>query len=241
MNGLLPLAAGQGDLLFWAAVILFVIISFVVRMLGKLRDFQPGQRPPQQRPVPRPGGPPPGARPAAPPARDPMRAEIEEFLQRAGQRPAPGRPQAPGQPGPLRPGVAPPRPARPARAQEPVELELEVMPEEESVPAHVRQHVSAREFGHLASGVGERLSQVDERVDQRLHEVFDHRVGRLGEVPGESARPALPEEAETPDDRITSLPATAAAGLAAILASPVGLRQAVLLNEIFQRPEHRWE
>jgi hypothetical protein len=238
MNGLLPLAAGQEELIFWGAVILFGIIIFVVRMLGRLRDFQPGQRPPQQRPVPRPGGPPPGPPPGVPPARDPVRAEIERFLGRAGQRPGPGRPQPPGQPGPPPPGVAPPRPAR---AQEPVELELELMPEEESVPTHVRQHVPAGEFGHLASDVGERLSQVDERVDQRLHDVFDHRVGRLGEVPGQSARAAQPEEATAPDDRITSLPATAAAGLAAILASPVGLRQAILLNEIFQRPEHRWE
>ena len=115
------------------------------------------------------------------------------------------------------------------------------MPEEESVPAHGRQYVPAEEFGHLASDVGERLPKVGETADARLHDVFDHGLSRIGAVPGESARPAQPEEATAPEDRITSLPATAAAGLAAILASPVGLRQAILLNEIFQRPEHRWE
>ena len=36
------------------------------------------------------------------------------------------------------------------------------------------------------------------------------------------------------------MPATSAAGFAALLADADSIRQAIILNEILQRPEHRW-
>jgi len=70
--------------------------------------------------------------------------------------------------------------------------------------------------------------------------VFDHQITALEGVSGESAQVTQPEETLTPEDTITPVPATAAAGLAAMFADPGDLRQAILINEILQRPEHRW-
>ena len=117
---------------------------------------------------------------------------------------------------------------------------IDVVPEPASVAEHVRQRVPEHKFGDLRSDVGQRLARTVEVVEERVHEVFDHEVSRLEGTPGESAYAAQAEEAETPEDRVTALPQTAAAGLAAMLAEPTSLRQAIVLTEILQRPEHRW-
>ena len=69
-----------------------------------------------------------------------------------------------------------------------------------------------------------------------LHEAFDHQLSSLAGTPGDSAKAV--EVAEP--DQITPLPSTAAAGLAAIFANADTVRQAILINEVLQRPEHRW-
>ena len=92
----------------------------------------------------------------------------------------------------------------------------------------------------MPSDVAARRTGAEDVMEDHLHDVFDHDLGMLDGTPGESAEAARAEEAETPDDRVSPVPVTAAAGLAAILADATGLRQAILLNEIFQRPEHRW-
>ena len=93
----------------------------------------------------------------------------------------------------------------------------------------------------MPSDVAARRTRSGDVMEGHLHDVFDHQLGTLGGTPGESAEAAQADEAEALDDRISSVPVAAAAGLAAILADATSLRQAILLNEIFQRPEHRWQ
>jgi hypothetical protein len=65
-------------------------------------------------------------------------------------------------------------------------------------------------------------------------------MGQFGPTPTEGAHAAALSESEKQEEFVDSLPSTAAAGLAAMLASPGDLRQAILLSEILARPEHRW-
>lgn len=224
MNGYVLLAAGLGDFLIPLMIILFVVISLVGQAFNKLREAKQGQG---RGPVRRPGGP----RPNAPPAPDPLRGEVDDFLR--GGRPGGARPAPPP-----RPVMRPPGPPGQRPPEEPAQIEI--LDDDATVADHVRRRLTGEKLGRLSSDVGERLAHVDDTVEDRLHDVFDHGIGALGKTPGESARTTQAEEAETPEDRITSVPATAAAGLAAMLANPGNLRQAIVLSEILQRPEHRW-
>ena len=221
------IADGEG-VLFFLIVILFTVIGGLTQLFKKLQEGQQDPRRPRPgpRPAHRPGGVRPGgARANVPPGRDPVRDEVQQFLREAADRRGGPRPQQARR-------VGPPPAERP--------IVLEEVPEPDSVAEHVRQQVPGQRFGDLSSDVGEHLARTGEVVEEHVHKVFDHRVGRLEGTPGESAYAAQAEEAESPEDRIDALPQTAAAGLAAMLAEPTSLRRAILLSEILQRPEHRW-
>ena len=67
-------------------------------------------------------------------------------------------------------------------------------------------------------------------MNERLHGVFDHSLGQLQEAPSDtSSGAASPTE-----------PPPLAASLLAALSSPENIRQAIILNEVLQRPEGRW-
>lgn len=89
-------------------------------------------------------------------------------------------------------------------------------------------HLEESQLAENAAQLGEQLSQTDERVAERLHRKFDHKLGKLEhreDRPDESANVVLPSTAES---------------LAAMLANPEGLRNAILVNEILNRPADRW-
>ncbi|MEM6329895.1 MAG: hypothetical protein AAF790_06570, partial [Planctomycetota bacterium] len=103
----------------------------------------------------------------------------------------------------------------------------------ESVEDHVREHIGRLRESQLAenaSHLGEQLAQTDERMAARLHEKFDTKLGRLGE---RASDPSQPAAGATGDGDI-------AGSIAEMLANPEGVRNAVLLNEILQRPTDRW-
>jgi hypothetical protein len=132
-----------------------------------------------------------------------------------------------------------PRPAS-ARSETPtpprrtVATQREPATKRESVADHVRSHIDSgtRALGQQASQLGQRIVQEDAQFDVQLKAKFDHEVGRL-----------------TSKERVTDTPSSSpvntdasspAALLAAALASPVGVRQAVLMNEVLRRPSERW-
>ena len=202
----------------------------------------------------------------APPA-DPLRAQVDEFLRRAGKQPAPAGP-GPRQPPPgkaagrdevvvlLDEDVAEPprkslaekmrsqdaaaaaRRTKPAASQlsrrQPPRSPQRVAPQQrpKSVAEHVAEHVGAapQEFRKEVANLGERVRRADEQFDAQLQQKFDHELGSL----------ATRHATSTSDQPMAAERATPAAQIAALLASPDGVRQAIVLNEILNRPVDRW-
>ena len=96
---------------------------------------------------------------------------------------------------------------------------------------HVAEHVGAstHEFRKEVADLGERVKQADEQFDVQLQTEIRPRIGQPG-APASEPR----------ERRRRRPPATPAAQIAALLSSPDGVRQAVVLNEILNRPTDRW-
>lgn len=103
----------------------------------------------------------------------------------------------------------------------------------ESVTEHVRSHVDHLAESHVAENAAKLASGIAGRDDQmaaRMRDKFSHRLGALGS--GDQA---------TGDQSIDRAgQASPAASIAAMLANPQGVRNAVLLNEILKPPQERW-
>ncbi len=228
----LPLAAGDG----WVGVVVFLVIMIISAVSQMAGNKKPAPRPPAPRPRP----------PVRPPqggagGQGQVAQELEDFLRRAaGGRPGSARPQGqpprqqPPRPPARQPQTARPQPARPGArpvvarpvVAEPVD-ELEVI---ESVDEHV---------GHSVGSLQAQLARREEQEESRR--AFDHAMGELDSSEGQKRRSESLTSDESPhDDHGEPFPSSAAAGFAAMLGSPTSLRQAILLSEIIQRPEHRW-
>lgn len=229
------LAAGFGQ--EWVELIIFGL-AFIFWLLGKVFGVQ--QQPPARRPgqgLPRP--------PQAAPG-DPLQSEIEEFLRRASGRKDGGAAAArnPNQPQPAKvrtaavnPAARKPRPIQPNAAKpKSVVAAPPALPDTpEGIDEHVKQYLSTSDFDRRRA----QLSSIDRKereFDQQVNQTFAHEVGHLrgssiavaGEAPVTSAAPPEPQLANTQNS------------LAKLLSSPANLKSAVVLNEILQRPSHRW-
>lgn len=181
---------------------------------------------------------------------DPLRSQVEEFLRRAGQKNQGGQ-QPPGQRPtseiellPIDDGQQPQRRPlvesnRPNAQRKPAAPVSDKRPARRSVTPKRRvtlaERAAAREekrVGNLTDQqphLGQRIVQDDKQFDEQLKAKFDHTVGTLSASPSstdpQSAAPQQPNPA---------------AQIAAMLINPDGVRQAVLLNEIMNRPSDRW-
>ncbi len=150
-------------------------------------------------------------------SRTPLNDEIGEFLRKAGERRVGGPPTArPAQP-------ASRTPAR-TRREEPVVL----TPSDES----------PQRFKPLESGLATQV-QADAAMEGHLHQVFDHGLGQLSSA-GQSPVPAASPTSVSGDQSLADALALGPSGLVGLLASGVVMRQAIVLNEIIQRPLDRW-
>lgn len=167
-----------------------------------------------------------------------MSDEIDEFIRRAAER----RKQGQGQKKPARavqqaPATPPARERlRPALAPEIVDAEVV-----EDVSAHVSRHLNTREFEQRASHMTDQVDQADDRVEARLHQTFDHQLGRL-KTSGTAAG-AAPTVRSATD--VAAIVTTADSNqmltfLINGLRTPQNVRQAIIFSEILARPEHRW-
>lgn len=187
---------------------------------------------------------------------DQLRSQVEEFLRRAGRPPQAAEPnqQAP-QPRPkseieLLVGEMPREPqSRPAIGAKLPSAVRPTAPEKqrggrrskrrqsvaehvaEAVAGHVAQSVASRSdsMAQKTSRLGQRIVAEDEEFDVKLKAKFDHALGTLSERSSEPSAASPPPVIMTP-----------AAQIAAMLANPEGVRQAVILNEILRRPSDRW-
>lgn len=163
-----------------------------------------------------------------------MSNEIEEFLRRAAVR----RQQQAQQRQPRPPQAMPPM--RPTQLPPP---EIQILEPEiieaqpartEGVAAHVAHHLDTREYSERASHLGEQVGLADDNLDEHLRQVFDHNVSRLGgalEDTSKAARQPAKPSAEQDSGGFD---------IAALLANPQNIRNAIILSEILNRPDDRW-
>jgi hypothetical protein len=182
---------------------------------------------------------------------DPLRAQVEEFLRRAAQ-PAQQKQAQLQKTGSeievlVKPGQSPEqrtigqplrqaewRQAAPSKALPKLEKSRQprsTKARRQSVAEHVAEQVAARAetLAAQASQLGQRIAAEDQQFDSQIKAKFDHVVGTLGGAETVTTTAPGPAPADTP-----------AAQLAAMLANPGGIRQAVLVNEILRRPSERW-
>jgi len=239
------------------------IVMLVLWIVKQIADSNKQGRAPRGRPAgaqPQPAmaG---GVQAAAGQQADPLRNQVEEFLRRAGRAPqgGPPRPQPPhaqpvgageievllddqdaaperrplsepfrsmeqSEPAPVLQPVQGPRKAWPRR---------DAQPRRETVAEHVAENIAShsRAVAENAARLGHRIIEDDRQFDVQLKAKFDHTVGTLtgsGVYAAEQAAAAA-GAADTP-----------AAHIADMLASPEGVRQAIVINEILRRPSDRW-
>jgi hypothetical protein len=103
----------------------------------------------------------------------------------------------------------------------------------ETVGEHVAESVAAhaKSIAEQSSRLGQRIIEEDHQFDVQLKAKFDHTVGTLTGSAVTAVEQAAAAAAATQ---------TPAAQIAAMLANPDGMRQAMILNEILRPPSDRW-
>jgi len=155
-----------------------------------------------------------------------MSDDIAEFLRRAAQRY--GAPQA------ERREVLDAEIVEDAEILDPGEVV------EQDVSAHVARHMDTSGFARRVSTLGDRVERSDDRMEVHLQSTFQHELGQLG------ARTSTPEASALEADGLAGTRAPEAAprpsgvNLVTLLHDTQQLRNALILSEILQRPEHRW-
>lgn len=206
------LAAGAGD---WIKVIIFLaffigpVIYRAISSLGK----QPGK--PAAPPQPAQGGP-------------QQAQDLDDFLRRATERRDPPQPMQGEVEVVQYQGVD----------EEPV-VAMEIESEGRlgsHVREHVAQHMAEGRVTEHASHLADRIAQVDEQDEQRLHKKFDHALGQLG---SSASHPDIIEVAEGTDAEVWTQhlheqhpEANIAAEIAGMLRDSTDVRKAIVLSEI---------
>ena len=212
-------AKGIEELIGIIIVILFIVIPAIGQLLARINK---AGGPPAGRPGP--GG---GPRAGAGPVRKGIEDQIGDFVRRMAQGQGGQAPRAQVRQ-PPRPQPRPPQPVvRPVAAEV-----VDLAHRENVAPA-----VDTRGIAQHASKLGGEVAGTERQVDQHLHEVFDHKVGELAKQPDRLTKRRRASKSK----RVQSLPATSAAGFAALLSNAHSIRQAIVINEILTRPEDRWE
>ncbi len=149
---------------------------------------------------------------------------LTEIARQQGLETPPRRPPPPAAPA-RQPARRPaPRPAEPLDA-----LVVEAEPVREDIRTHVARTVDTSDITQHMSQLGADVALSDDRLEARIHEKFDHDLGRINEDAYEQ-QPA--------DQKDTSQ--GAAGQIAQMFRDPQTTRQAILLSEILTRPIDRW-
>ena len=243
MHSIVPILAIGVEDIIQVLIFLAPVIWLVFKLQGQGEEKQPPPEP-HQGEVPNPGAAhAEAARPQANPGDRSLREEIEVFLkrvadQRGPQRPAEAEVLRPAQKNPV---VAAQRDT-PVRAEVVQDTLRDIGPlAGGSVSTHVEQHIDTGRLQAHASHLGEEVGYADDKLESRLHERFDHSVGRLGSSATDSL--GLQESEESPYDAVALLVDQSvpdAAKITLLLRSHVGVRQAIILSEILRRPDERW-
>jgi hypothetical protein len=209
-----------------AIVVITLLIWLFNQISGAAKKGPPVQRPAAQpRPRPKPA--------AAGGRRQEVNDEVSEFLRRAAEKRAGGKPADVEI---VRPeGRNEPRPDQRTAISRPVVDVVEVQEVDEvlargSVAEHVQNHMDNREFEQRANQMTN-VDQADDIMQAHMQQVFDHQLGSLGGL-------TQPVGQSGSDPEKTANVPTPAESIALLLANPQSMRGAVILNEILRRPEY---
>ena len=251
------------DFVLLIKVLVFFVIaaSSIAKMIYEQKQPEKPQRAPGRRPNLDPMDEPAGrAQAGGQQPQQEIRSEVEEFLRRVGQgeqkqqprqQPAPQARQNPPRRSQIemlddgvgvdnrprqshrRPTPPPPPPRRQPTPPPAPPRNLTDIDRDHSVAEYVAEHLNEDQFKVRASHLGEDVAQSDERLEARLHETFDHGLGSL------SARRQARELADAATKKQQNEP-NMADTLLAMLSTPAGVQQAVILNEVLRRPDDRF-
>ncbi len=213
----------------WLVPVVFIII-IAVRSLAALVNSA-NQTPPNRRPiVPRP--------PTDDNPNDPLKGEIEEFLKRVsnrrdGQTPPGQAPTRPPQAKPAR-RTPPPPPSERRRRPTPVIVARPAAPPaipveeaQQSVAEHVKKFLSTTEFEQRTEKL-DTIAAKERQFEQQVQQTFTHQIGSLQPTAEAIATTAAEQKAPV-------------ARMVVPLLSGLAIRNAIIMNEVLTRPEHRWD
>ena len=111
--------------------------------------------------------------------------------------------------------------------------EVQVVDYGESVGSHVASHIDPSDIAQHAQQLGSQLKQKSSLTEQRIHQKFDHDVGQLGadRIPDRQELTSEPSYAD--QDEIPEI----SRDILRLFRSPSNIRQALIMNEILNRPE----
>ncbi len=167
-----------------------------------------------------------------------MARDIEDFLRRAAERRQQQMKQKQGgAPPPVQRPAPPPPQQRQAPKPKPkprpvvvVRDDVEVVDmRKQSVREHVQTHIDTSSIAYHAEHLTDDISQTDERLEDRLHDKFDHEVSKLEDKI--SIRTDTAPSA-TKDD-VSGI----AMDIVKMIKTPSTMRQAILMAEVLKRPD----
>ena len=172
-------------------------------------------------------------------------SDLEKFLQQAAQRmkerqqqaAQPARPQ-PARPQQSQPSTQPPKPAN----RPPLRPEKQNLPVAEIVEAEIVDSTPREQGSNRLSNLDTRakpgtanVSMADERMAERMHEVFDHTVGHLPKTVGQATVSTVVANQQTNRKIEVETQQQDIHWVTKLLQDPESLRSAFIASEIFQR------
>jgi hypothetical protein len=113
-------------------------------------------------------------------------------------------------------------------AVEPEIVEAEPVPKRETVAEHVSHYLDNQTLTQQTATLGAEVRSAADNLEARLHQTFDHDVG------------TIMSPAQEPGSGPTPGGVPVAGEIAQLLRNPTSIRQAIVLSEIMNRPEHLW-
>lgn len=115
---------------------------------------------------------------------------------------------------------------------EPVEVvDAEVAELGDGVSRHFSEQLRGpQEIAEKVRHLGAEVDLADDKLEAHLHQTFDHKLGQLKQSSVSVA--ATPQKASGPDVTVEQI--------LHMLRSPESIRDAIVLSEIFRRPEGMW-
>ena len=113
-------------------------------------------------------------------------------------------------------------------------VDAELADQQDRLGRGVLQHMrGTEEIAAHAQQLGQEVDLADDKLESRLHAVFDHKVGDLKKSTMEAG-------AASPTQASRDAPLPGAASIAHLLVNPQNVRNAIILAEILRRPEDNW-